>query len=125
MGSSDFDWFAAEADRYRRMANQLEPALRAAELAVKQLRNSPTMRAVEQLRDSPTMRAAELAAKQLRDSTTMRAVEQLAAMPPLTSELFITAWNERLEAAVKRLERAEDIIAEAPEPELAVEGTVT
>ena len=93
--------------------------------AVEQLRDSPTMRAVEQLRDSPTMRAAERAAKQLRDSPTLRAVEQLAAMPPLTSELFGTAWNARLEAAVKRLERAEDIIAEAPEPELAVEALAT
>ena len=101
------------------------PTMRAAELAAKQLRDSPMMRAVEQLRDSPTMRAAELAAKQLRDSPMMRAVEQLAAMPPLTSELFGTAWNEGLEAAVKRLERAEDLIAEAPEPELAVEALAT
>ena len=177
MGSPDFDWFAAEADQYRRMANQLEPALRAAELVAEQFRNSPALRAAElaaeqlrnspalraaelaaeqlrnspalraaelvaeqlrnspalraaelvaeQLRNSPALRAAELAAEQLRNSPMMRAVEQLAAMPPLTSELFGTAWNERLEAAVKRLERAEDIIAEAPEPELAVEALAT
>ena len=51
------------------MANQLEPALRAAE------------RAAEQLRNSPTMRAAELAAKQLGDSPMMRAVEPVITGP--------------------------------------------
>ena len=138
MRSSDFDWFAAEADRYRLIANQLEPTLRAVGQATEQFRNSPTLRAVEQaaeqLRNSPTLAsdfdwfAAEadryrLIANQLEP--TLRAVEQLAAMPPLTSELFGTAWNERLEAAVKRLKRAEDIIAEAAEPELAIEALAT
>ena len=34
------------------------------------------------------------------------------------------AWDERLAAAVGRLERAEEIIAAAPEPERAVEGLI-
>ena len=76
----------------------IEPALRVAEWAAEQLRNSPALRAIEQLSNSPTMRP----------------VERLAIMPRLTSEPFGTAWNERLEAAVKRLERAEDINAKAP-----------
>ena len=59
------------------------PTLRAAELAVKQLSDSPMMRAAEQLRDSPTMRAAELAAKQLTDSPMMRAAEQLGDSPTM------------------------------------------
>ena len=42
--------------------------------------------------------------------------------PRLTPELFGGAWDERLAAAVGRLERAEDIVAAAPEPELAVEA---
>ena len=51
------------------------------------------------------------------------AAGQLARMPPLplTPELFGAAWDERLEAAVGRLERAEDIIADAPDPKRAVE----
>ncbi len=93
------------------------PAMR----AVEQLRDSPAMRAVEQLRDSPAMRAVE----QLRDSPAMRAVEQLRTMPPLPSQLFGAAWDERLDAAVSRLERAPDIIAEAPEPEQAAAELAT
>ena len=46
----------------------------------------------------------------------------LTEMPRLTPELFGGAWDERLAAAVGRLERAEDIVAAAPEPELAVEA---
>ena len=39
--------------------------------------------------------------------------------------LFGAAWDERLAAAVGRLKRAEDIIAAAPEPELAIEALAT
>ena len=55
----------------------------------------------------------------------MRAVEQLAAMPPLPSQLFGAAWDERLDAAVRRLEHARDIIAEAPKPEQAAAELAT
>ena len=105
------------------------PALRAAAQAAEQLTNSPTLRAAaqarEQLMNSPALRAAAQAAEQLMNSPTLRAAAQAAAMPPLTSELFGAAWNERVEAAVKRLERAEDIISAAPEPERAVEALAT
>ena len=46
----------------------------------------------------------------------------IKAMPRLDPGLFGEAWNERLAEAVGRLERAEDIITAAPEPERAVEA---
>ena len=45
-------------------------------------------------------------------------------MPQLTSELFGSAWDERLAEAVDRLERADETIADSPEPERAVEELV-
>ena len=40
------------------------------------------------------------------------------------AELFGPAWDERIEAAVGRLDRVEDIVADASEPERAVEDLV-
>ena len=48
--------------------------------------------------------------------------EALKALPRLDPALFGEAWDERLAAAVGRLDRAEDIIAAASEPERAVEA---
>ena len=104
------------ADQYRRMADQAaqlleSPARQAAEQAVRQLYESQAL-AADRLANSPALKAAVLAAG------------QLARMPPLplTPELFSTACDdERLQAAVRRLERADDVIAKAPEAERAVE----
>ena len=51
--------------------------------------------------------------------------EALKALPRLDPALFGEAWDERLAAAVWRLDRAEDIIAAAPEPERAIEALAT
>ena len=74
----------------------------------------PSIRALEELskQATPVLKAGALAA------------EQLARLPPLplTPELFSKACDdERLQAAVGRLERADDVIAAAPEAERAVE----
>ena len=127
------------------LARQLHDSqgMKAAVLAAEQLANSPALKAAEQLANSPALKAAEQLARQLHDSQGMKAAVlaaeqlanspalkaavlaagQLARMPPLplTPELFGAAWDERLEAAVGRLERAEDIIADAPDPKRAVE----
>ena len=114
------------------LTKQASPGIRALEELTKQA--SPGMKAAAQavveLQQSPGMKAAALAAERLVNSpalkTAVLATGQLARMPPLplTPELFGAAWDERLEAAVGRLERAEDIIADAPEPERAVEDLV-
>ena len=49
----------------------------------------------------------------------------MKAMPRLDPGLFGEAWNERLAAAVGRLERAEDIVTAAPKPKRAVEALAT
>ena len=115
------------------LARQLHDSqgMKAAVLAVDRLVNSPALKAADQLarqlRDSQGMKAAALAADRLVNSPALKAAVlaagQLARMPPLplTPELFGAAWDERLEAAVGRLERAEDIIADAPDPKRAVE----
>ena len=51
--------------------------------------------------------------------------EALKALPRLDAALFGEAWDERLAAAVGRLDRAEDIITAASEPERAVEALAT
>ena len=113
-----------------RLANS--PALKAAALAADRLANSPALKAAalaaSQLHDSQGMKAAALAADRLVNSPALKAAAlaagQLARMPPLplTPELFSTACDdERLQAAVRRLERADDVIAKAQEAERAVE----
>ena len=129
-----------------RLANS--PAMKAAALAARQLHESQGMKAAalaaDRLANSPAMKAAALAARQLHESQSMKAAAlaadrlanspamkaavlaagQLARMPPLplTPELFSTACDdERLQAAVRRLERADDVIAKAPDAERAVE----
>ena len=109
------------AEQVARQLQQLanSPGMKAAALAAERLAHSPGMKVAEQaarqlqqLANSPGMKAAALAA------------ERLARMPPLplTPELFSTACDdERLQAAVRRLEHADDVIAEATEPERAVE----
>ena len=92
---------------------------------------APGIRALEELskQATPPLQVAEQLARQIHDSPALKeaalAVEQLARMPPLplTPELFSTACDdERLQAAVRRLEHADDVIAEATEPKRAVEG---
>ena len=111
------------------LTKQASPGIRALEELTKQA--SPGMKAAAQavveLQQSPGMKAAALAAERLVNSpalkTAVLATGQLARMPPLplTPELFGAAWDERIEAAVGRLERAEDIIADAPDPKRAGE----
>ena len=52
-------------------------------------------------------------------------LQKALGIPPLTSELFGEAWDEHLAETVGRLERAEDAIADSPEPERAVEELVS
>ena len=108
------------------------PGMKAATLAAERLANSPALKAAEkaarQFHESPGMKAAALAAERLANSPALKAAVlaagELARMPPLplTPEVFSTACDdERLQAAVRRLERADDVIANAPEVERAVE----
>ena len=113
-----------------RLANS--PGMKAAALATERLASSPGMQAAEQLarqfHESPGMKAAALATERFVNSpalkTAVLAAGQLARMPPLslTPELFSTPGDERLRAAIGRLERADDVIAQASQPERAVEG---
>ena len=63
---------------------------------------------MRQVEVSPALRQIAEAAKQLQES----------------SELFGEAWDEHLAEAVGRLERVDDIIRNAPEPEQAVEELI-
>ena len=64
---------------------------------------------VAQFQQSPATQAA------------VKAVAQFQQSPATQAALFGAAWDERLEAAVGRLERAEDIFADAADPKRAVE----
>ena len=114
MDPSQFDRLvnSSAMEAVQRLANS--PAME----AVQRLANSPAMEAVQRLANSPAMEAVQ----RLANSPAMEAMRHLAEMPPpLTLELFGSERDEGLEAAVRRLERAEDLIAEASEPERAVE----
>ena len=97
------------------LGRQASPALTAASRAAAELTRqaSPGIRALEELgrQASPALTAAS------------RAVAELQQSPALKAALFGAAWDERLEAAVGRLERVEDIPA-APDPKRAVEELV-
>ena len=53
-----------------------------------------------------------------------KVLEQFGRPSPGLEKVFGEAWNERLADAVGRLERAEDTIADSPEPERALEELV-
>ena len=76
----------------------------------------PALREAMQGLDSTALREA----MQGLDSTALR--EAMQGLPRLDQGLFGEAWDERLAAAVRRLERAEDILDAAPDPERAVEA---
>ena len=154
MNFPDLARLQADADRYRHLAEQFEqspalkaveqlrnspalqaleqlqhsPALRQAAEVVNQLHHSPALRqateVVNQLQRSPALRQATEVAKQLQHSPALRQAAEVAKQLQRSSELFGDAWNERLAEAVGRLERAEDIIRNAPEPERAVKELV-
>ena len=94
------------------LGRQASPALKAAARAAEELTRqaSPGIRALEELgrQASPALKAAA------------RAAEELQQSPALKAALFGAAWDERLEAAVGRLERVADI-PDAPDPKQAVE----
>ena len=69
--------------------------------------------------------ASEATGSRWRGSTRACVSEALKALPRLDAALFGEAWDERLAAAVGRLDRAEDIITAASEPERAVEALAT
>ena len=154
MNFPDLARLQADADRYRHLAEQFEqspalkaveqlrnspalqaleqlqhsPALRQAAEVVNQLQRSPALRqateVAKQLQHSPALRQATEVAKQLQHSPALRQAAEVAKQLQRSSELFGDAWNERLAEAVGRLERAEDIIRNAPEPERAVKELV-
>ena len=103
-----------------RVAAQVEQASKIAaqqvELASKMAARFDPARVAAQVEQ-----ASKIAAQQV-ELAHKAASRLLAEMPRLTPELFGGAWDERLAAAIGRLERAEDIIAAAPEPELAIEA---
>ena len=75
-----------------------------------------------------TLRAAAglrlgLVGSALKGSTIAAAAGRFGelGLPRLDPELFSAKWDERVAAAIARLERAEEAIAAAPEPERAVE----
>ena len=72
-----------------------------------------------------TLQTASEAMKASFEANTPSLHEALKALPRLDPALFGEAWDERLAAAVGRLDRAEDIIAAAPEPERAIEALAT
>ena len=63
-------------------------------------------------------------AMQLGASPALRQISETAKQLQQSSELFGEAWDERIAEAVGRLERADEIIRNAPEPEQAVEELV-
>ena len=72
-----------------------------------------------------TLQTAREAMKASFGANTPSLHEALKARPRLDPALFGEAWDERLAAAVGRLDRAEDIITAASEPERAVEALAT
>ena len=112
------------------VARQLQqsPALREVAEVARQLQQSPALREVaevaRQLQQSPMMEEYRALAKQLQQSPALRQVAEVAKRLQQSSTLYGKAWDERLAKAVGRLERAEDIIGNASEPEQAVEELV-
>ena len=105
---------AALVEQASKMAARFDPAQLAA-----QVEHASKMAAlVEQGRKiAAQFDPAQLAAQV--EQTHKAASRLLAEMPQLTPELFVGGWDERLAAAVGRLEtHAEGILAAPPEPEL-------
>ena len=129
---------------YRRLADQFEPTFREYRELAKQLGQSSVMTEYRELakqlgQSSVVTEYRELAkqlgqssvvteyrelAKQLGASPALRQISEAAKQIQRSSPLFGESWNERLAEAVGRLERADDIIRNAPEPERAVEELV-
>ena len=68
------------------------------------------------------IQATREALKAVSGFDTVATREALKGLRRLNEGLFGEAWDERLAAVVERLERAEDIVTAAPEPERAVEA---
>ena len=122
------DQFEPTFREYHRLANQFEPELdRMRELA-KQLGQSSVVteyrELAKQLGQSPVVTDYRELAKQLGASPALRQISEAAKQVQQSSQLFGESWDERLAEAVGRLERADDIIRNAPEPERAVEELV-
>ena len=84
--------------------------------------DSPALREAMQGLDSTAFREAMqgLDSPALREA--MQGLDSTALREAIDQGLFGEAWDERLAAAVRRLERAEDILDAAPDPERAVEA---
>ena len=111
------------ADQYRRMADQAAQLLesparqQAAEQVVRQLYESQA-----RLANSPARQAAEQAADQYYRRMADQAAQLLESPARQAAEQAVRQLYERLQAVVRRLERADDVvIAKAPEAERAVE----
>ena len=111
---------AAQVERANEIAAQVDPARIAAhvEQASKMFDPARVAALVEQAsKMAAQVDPARLAAQV--EQAHKAASRLLVEMPRLTPELFVGAWDERLAAAVGRLEtRAEGILAASPEPEL-------
>ena len=107
-------------------ARQQSAMLESYRALAKQLHVSSAMgEAVEAARQQSAMLESYRAlAKQVQVSPAMRQVAEMAKQLQQSSELFGDAWDERLAEAVGRLERAEDIIQNTPEPEQAAKELV-
>ena len=102
----------------RQLAAQVEQARKAAQFDPARLAAQVEQASKMAARFDPARVAAQI------EQAHKAASRLLAEMPQLTPELFGGAWNERVAEAVGRLERAQDIIRNAPEPERAVEELV-
>ena len=126
-------------DAVRAMATIDTSALNAARAAVATIDTSAlnAVRAAVATIDTSALNAARAAVATI-DTSALNAVRAavatidtsalnaaMKAMPRLDPGLFGEAWNERLAAAVGRLERAEDIVTAAPKPKRAVEALAT
>ena len=110
--------YPSELNRLLEMAERFDPGRLAAQ--VEQAHKIVAQQVEQASKVAAQFDPARLAAQV--EQAHKAASRLLTEMPRLTPELFGGAWDERLAAAVGRLERAEDIVAAAPEPELAVEA---
>ena len=120
----DATGLAAHVEQARRVIDELAPSrdmVEQARLAAEQFDATGLAAHVEQARRV----IDELApSRDMVEQARLMASKLLADMPRLTPELFGEAWDERLAAAVGRLDNLEDILTDAPEPKRTLEELI-